>query len=95
VGSDVVTPPPLTHCTTEHGRKLVLLLLVMARIVAALPANALVGESEPDPRAGAGRFAVGEEMVNCSAFDCPPELDTVTAALVLVAVSMGRIAAES
>ena len=90
-----MTLPLLTHCTTEHGRKLVLLLLVIARLVPALPANALVGESAPDPKAGAGRFAAGDEIVNCSAFDCPAEFDTDTVAGILVAVSVGRIAAES
>ena len=95
VGSDVVTLLLFSHCTTEHGTKLVVELLVMVSTSAALPARALVGDSEPDPSAGGGRFAVGVEMVNCNAFDVPAELDTDTAAVAFEAVSEGRIAAVS
>jgi hypothetical protein len=62
---------------------------------AALPARALVGDNEPDPRVGGGRFAVGVEMVNGNVFDVPAELETETAAVALEAVSEGKIAAVS
>lgn len=61
----------------------------------ALPARAVVGDSEPVPRAGGGRFAVGVEMVNCNVFDVPAELDTETVAGAFEAVSEGKIAAAS
>jgi len=95
VGSDVVTLLLFTHCTTEHGTKFVVASLVMVSTNAALPARALVGDNEPDPRTGGGRFAVGVEMVNGNEFDVPAELDTDTAAVPFAAVSEGKIAAES
>jgi hypothetical protein len=95
VGSDVVTLLLFTHCTTEHGTKLVVALLVMVSTNAALPARALVGDNEPDPRTGGGRFPVGVEMVNGNVFDVPDELDTETAAVAFKAVSEGKIAAVS
>lgn len=102
VASDVVTLLLVTHCTTEHGTKLVVffgsVLLVMVSVTPALPARAVVGESgdgEPDPRAGGERFVVGVEMVNCSEFDVPAALDTETFAVALEAVSIGKIVAVS
>jgi len=95
VGSDVVTLLLFTHWTTEHGTKLVVALLVMVSTNAALPARMLVGDNEPDPRTGGGRFAVGVEMVNCNVFDVPAELDTETAAVAFKAVSEGKIVADS
>ena len=73
--------------------KLVFVFPVMARMSPALPARALVGEREPDTRAGDERFAEGVEMVNCNEFDVPAELETETFAVILEAVSIGRIAA--
>lgn len=93
VASDVVTLPLLTHSTTEHGTKLVVVFPVMVRMSPALPARALVGDSEPDPRVGGERFEVGVEMVNCSEFDVPAELDAETIAVALEAVSTGKIPA--
>ena len=98
VGSNVVTLLLFTHCTTEHGTKLVEALLVMVSTNAALPAKALVGESgdgEPVPSAGGGSVVVGVEMVNGNVFDVPAELDTETVAVAFEAVSEGKIAAES
>jgi hypothetical protein len=98
VGSDVATLLLFTHCTTEHGTKLVLGLLVTVSVNPALPARTVVGESgddEPNPRVGVGRFVVGVEMVNCSEFDVPAELDTETVAVAFEAVSEGKIAAVS
>jgi hypothetical protein len=97
VGSEVATLL-LTHCTTEHGTKLVLGLLVTVSVNPALPARAVVGENgagEPTPRVGVGRFIVGVEMVNGSEFDAPAELETETAAATFEAVSEGKIAALS
>ena len=96
----MVTLLLFVHKTTEHGRKLVVLvgslLLVIFRVNPALPARAVVGESgdgEPNPSAGGRRLVVGVEMVNRSEFDVPAELDAETAAVAFVAVSIGKIAA--
>jgi hypothetical protein len=97
VAKDVVTLLPFTHCTTEHGRKLVAFvgpgLAVMESVNAGLPARAVVGETEFDARAGGVKFAAGLAMANCNTFDAPDELETLTLAGLEEAVSIGRMVA--
>jgi len=78
---------PLTHCTTEHGRKL-LPVTVSAR--AAEPAAMLDCDSEVIP--GAARFA-GVTRLKGAEFEIPTELDTETLTGPGNAVSVARIEA--
>jgi hypothetical protein len=60
------------HCTTEHGRKLPPVTLIVS---AAVPAVALAGNREETVGASSGVGAVTEKL---TAFDVADPLDTVT-----------------
>jgi hypothetical protein len=82
----------LTHCTTEHGRKLGF-ALVTVNVSAELPAAAEVCESEVI--VGAVSPAVGVESVKGKDPEVPIELITVTAAVPGNAVWVAGIEAVS
>ena len=62
---------------------------------AAPPARAVVTETALAASCGAGRFAVALAIVNCSEFEVPEELETVTGTGLEMIVSGGKIVAPS
>jgi hypothetical protein len=88
VGNEVTTLLGLVHCTTEHGR---IPEPVTVKVTAALPAPAVVCESEV--RIGVVRAALAVVSVTGEDGEVPMEFVTVTPAVPGNAAAAGGIAA--